>query len=1180
VLCSTCGTANRPDRRFCVECGAALASTCPACGTTFEPGEKFCGACGTGLVPDAGPPSTSAGPSLPAGPAPVAERRVVSVLFADLVGFTTLAEGRDAEETRELLGRYFELARDVVGRHGGTVEKFIGDAVMAVWGTPVAREDDAERAVRAALDLVDVVRDLGPGIEARAGVMTGEAAVTLGAVDQGMVAGDLVNTASRLQSVALPGTVLVGETTQRAADRAVAFEPAGPQTLKGKATPVPAWQALRVVARIGGRDRPDVLEAPFVGRDEDLRLLKDLFHSTTRERRVRLVSVYGPAGIGKTRLAREFLHYVDGLSDDVWWHEGRSPAYGDGISFWALGEMVRRRCELAETDDEATTRARVAATVAEHVMDPEERRWLEDSLLVLLGVESGASPDQLFGAWRTFFERLAATYPVVLAFEDFHFADSGLLDFVQHLLEWSRGVPIYVLTLARPELLDRRPDWGTGRRNSVNLSLEPLTAPAMRELLRGLVPGLPEPAAEAIVARADGVPLYAVETVRMLLAEGRLTLVDGAYRPTGDLTRLAVPETLSALIASRLDALEPAERSLLHDAAVVGQSFTPAALASVSGLDEGTVTGQLRTFVRRELLVVDADPRSPERGQYAFVQALIREVAYGTLSRRDRKVRHLAAARYFEGLGSDELAGALAGHYLAAYENASEGAEADALAGQARLALRGASDRATALGAHDQAVTFLKLALTVTPDPVEQADLLDRAGTEATAAGRYVAAEDLLRRALELRRGGSDDRATVWTGTLLARALLGGRLPEKAVELLEPMVAEFAALASDPAYVAVQAQLGRAFFLSDEFRRSIEVIDRVLEAAEHADLVDIIADALVTRGSALTSLGQVLEGLGVIEIGERLARAFGMTTTLLRAINNRVSTLADFDLQATIEAVREGVALARRVGDRSAVVNLLFLQAWGHLASGEPDEVLATCAAALAEEPEPADALVAMDLVTIVRAARGEPVASHLADLERLAAGLTDSNVVWVRYDASAWTALCEGRFAEAARRWRDGVAAIPQMAPEWHYSTGEAMLALGDAGEVAAELAALDATGFHSPMAELRRRALRAGLGALEGHGAAALRAYRGVLDELLGLGRVWDHAIVTVQMATVLSPSEPGLADAAATGRAALERMGLKPFLERLDDALARPTDPRPDEIAAARAPSDAAATDTATA
>ena len=211
------------------------------------------------------------------------------------------------------------------------------------------------------------------------------------------------------------------------------------------------------------------------------------------------------------------------------------------------------------------------------------------------------------------------------------------------------------------------------------------------------------------------------------------------------------------------------------------------------------------------------------------------------------------------------------------------------------------------------------------------------------------------------------------------------------------MVAEFAALASDPAYVAVQAQLGRAFFLNDEFRRSIEVIDRVLEAAERADLVDIIADALVTRGSALTSLGQVREGLGVIEIGERLARAFGMTTTLLRAINNRVSTLADFDLQATIEAVREGVALARRVGDRSAVVNLLFLQAWGQIASGEPDEVLATCAAALAEEPEPADALVAMDLVTIVRAARGEPVASHLADLERLAAGLTDSNVVWVR---------------------------------------------------------------------------------------------------------------------------------------------------------------------------------------
>ena len=449
------------------------------------------------------------------------------------MGFTALAEGRDSEETRELLTRYFDLSRDVIERYGGTVEKFIGDAVMAVWGAPVAREDDAERSVRAALDLVDAVRSMGAGIAARAGVLTGEAAVTIGATNQGMVAGDLVNTASRLQSAAASGTVLVGEATQRAASAAIAFEPAGEHSLKGKAIPIPAWIAVRVVAERGGKGRSDTLEAPFVGREDELRLLKDLFHATSREKRARLVSIIGPAGIGKSRLAWEYTKYLDGLVEKVWWHDGRSPAYGEGISFWALGEMVRGRCGLRETDDPTTTRSKVAATVAEHIPDEAERRWIEPALLALLGIGTGLGSEQLFGAWRTFFERLAATAPVVMVFEDHHNADTGLLDFVDQLLEWSRNAAIYVVTLSRPELLERRPDWGAGKRNFNSLYLEPLSEPAMRQLLAGLVPGLPESSMRAIVGRADGVPLYAVETVRMLVAQGRLAVKDGIHRPTG-----------------------------------------------------------------------------------------------------------------------------------------------------------------------------------------------------------------------------------------------------------------------------------------------------------------------------------------------------------------------------------------------------------------------------------------------------------------------------------------------------------------------------------------------------------------------------------------------------------------------------------------------------------------------
>ncbi|MEO7119012.1 MAG: adenylate/guanylate cyclase domain-containing protein, partial [Candidatus Limnocylindrales bacterium] len=352
MTCPTCGTENLAGAKFCMECASPLAAGCPNCGFVNLPGAKFCSDCAAPLLASPATGGTTRATTAP-GAAPRrtapgtaaadagAERRVVSVLFADLVGFTPFAEERDAEDVRETLTRYFDLAREVIERYGGTVEKFIGDAVMAVWGAPTAEEDDAERAVRAALDLVDAVRSLGPTIQARAGVLTGEAAVTIGATNQGMVAGDLVNTAARLQSAAQPGTVLVGEATQRAALRAIVFEEAGEQDLKGKSAPINAWRAIRVVAQRGGRGRSDTLEAPFVGRDEEMRLLKDLFHATNREGRPRLVSIIGPGGIGKSRLAWEFLKYIDGLLEQVWWHDGRSPAYGDGVSFWALGEMVR-----------------------------------------------------------------------------------------------------------------------------------------------------------------------------------------------------------------------------------------------------------------------------------------------------------------------------------------------------------------------------------------------------------------------------------------------------------------------------------------------------------------------------------------------------------------------------------------------------------------------------------------------------------------------------------------------------------------------------------------------------------------------------------------------------------------------------------------------------------------------
>src|SRR5579872_5227449 len=643
MTCGSCGTENRAGRKFCSTCGSHLAPACPACGAANEVDDAFCGACGAALTANTGVARAE----------PAAERRLVSVLFADLVGFTALSESRDAEEVRELLSRYFDACRRIISVYGGTVEKFIGDAVMAVWGAPTATEDDAERAVRAALDLVSAVTALGDEIgddalRARAGVLTGEAAVTLGAEGQGMVAGDLVNTASRIQSSAPPGAVYVGEATRRATEDTVVYEDAGSFELKGKEGLTPLWRALRVVSGLRGSLKSHGLEAPFVGRDRELRTIKDLFHASADEGKARLLSITGIAGIGKSRLGWEFYKYFDGIAETIYWHRGRCLPYGEGVTYWALADMVRMRCRIAEDDDQAQGLDKLRGVLDEHILDDEEREFVEPRLAHLLGYAEQAEHEKhdLFAAWRLFFERLTSVYPTVLAFEDLQWADESLLDFIEYLLDWSRDHPLFVVTLARPELLERRPTWGAGRRNFTSMFLEALPPEAMEELLSGLVPGLPEDLRDRILDRAEGVPLYAVETVRMLLDRGLLVQDGPAYRPTGAIDSLEVPETLHALIAARLDGLQPDERQMLQDGAVLGKTFTRGGLVALSGLPAERIDELLGSLVRKEVLGVQADPRSPEHGQYGFLQDLVRHVAYETLSRHERRARHLAAAAY------------------------------------------------------------------------------------------------------------------------------------------------------------------------------------------------------------------------------------------------------------------------------------------------------------------------------------------------------------------------------------------------------------------------------------------------------------------------------------------------------------------------------------------------------
>jgi class 3 adenylate cyclase/tetratricopeptide (TPR) repeat protein len=1091
----------------------------------------------------------------PATGAPsAAERRFVSVLFVDLVGFTPFAEDRDAEAVRETLDRYFGLAQLAVERHGGTIEKFIGDAVMAVWGTPTAHEDDAERAVRAALELVDAAHGLGEGIAARAGVVTGEAAVTIGAEGQGMVAGDMVNTASRLQSVAPPGAVLASETTMNASKAAIVFEAAGPQELKGKAAPIAAYRALRVVANRGGQNRSETLEAPFVGRDEELRLLKELLHATTRDQRARLVSISGPAGIGKSRLAWEFEKYVDGVVETIYWHRGRSPAYGEGVTFWALGEMIRRRAELAETDDEATSRARIAATVGQWVTDADERSWVEPALLALLGLEPPppGGRDALFAAWRIFFERIADQGTTVLVFEDLQWADSGLLDFIEQLLEWSKNKPILIVALTRPELYERQPGWGTGHRLATAMPLEPLPETAMRQLLAGLAPGLPEQAVQAILARADGIPLYAVETIRMLVSDGRLEATDSGYRPTTELRDLAVPETLRSLIASRLDALDATDRGLLQDGAVLGQRFTTAALAALSGLTTAEIENRLRTLVRREFLDLEADPRSPERGQFGFVQSLIREVAYGTLARRDRRARHLAAARYFETLADEELAGVLASHYLAAHEASEPGPEADALAVQARLALRGAAERAAALGGHAQAVVYLEQALAVSTDPTERVGLLDLVAESANASGQEERAEGYAREALAVHQAAGDDAAEMRTVAQLGRILLDyGRLTE-AAQFMEEALQRAGENADGPAVADVLANLSRAYMRLDRNQQSIDTADRALKIAELRNLERIVTEAFINKASSLNRLGRIRESLALHEMSVTMADRNSFFDLQLRGRNNLSVAQIENDPARALQTVFEAIEIAQRVGQRGMFNWLAGTAAMYSVQIGRDlQRALDLVEETLASSPPDYDRARAIMIRGLILAIRGQDLEHLVAAAEAARGDLTDGQILGGIEYLRAEVAVVRGRWSEAlaadrraAELWPDSQAFVLQ--------NGIAAAAQSGSADDSRDLRRrLDAYPSGTATVVAARGLAAAVDDALAGRSADALNGFRVTIDAMRAISLDFDAARAIVD-ALMLLPTEAEVRGWAQFAREVFERVGAAPYLAMLDDAL----------------------------
>src|SRR4249920_729350 len=513
------------------------------------------------------------GAALVVAPAPVREeRKVVTVVFCDLVGFTAKAERLDPEEVRAVLRPYHDRVRAELERRGGTVEKFIGDAVMALFGAPTAHEDDPERAVRAALAIRDFAVE--EDLELRVGITTGEALVRLDArpdAGEGMASGDVVNTAARLQSAAPVNGVITDETTYRATRHAIDYAETAPIEAKGKADPVPVWNAIAARSRFGV-DVAHEARSELVGRERELGVVKDAFERARHERTPQLLTLVGVPGIGKSRLVYELQRIVDADPELVTWRQGRCLAYGDGVAFWAIAEVVKAQAGIHERDSEMEAAEKLRVAVDDAIDDASDARWVESHLRPLVGLETetglgGDRRGEAFAAWRRFLEALSEQRPLVLVLEDLHWADEGLLDFVDELIDWLSGVPLLVVCSARPELLERRPGWSGGKLNASIIGLSPLSSEQTAVLISHVLERslLPAEIQQALLERSEGNPLYAEQYAQL-------------YLERGSAEDMPLPETLQGIVAARLDGLSAEEKAVLQDASVVGKVFWTGAL--------------------------------------------------------------------------------------------------------------------------------------------------------------------------------------------------------------------------------------------------------------------------------------------------------------------------------------------------------------------------------------------------------------------------------------------------------------------------------------------------------------------------------------------------------------------------------------------------------------------------
>jgi predicted ATPase/class 3 adenylate cyclase len=1133
--------------------------TCPSCGTENPEGSRFCNACGTALE---------------AAETRRKERKFATALFADLVGSTALAETEDPEVVQSVVGRTFDRLAEEIARYEGLLEKFMGDAVLAVFGVPRAHEDDAERAVRASIEMHAVLSELNrgfategkPTLEMRIGIEAGEVLVDVerasGPRDR-MLTGDAVNTAARLQSSAEPGHTVVGPAVYTSTKNVIEYRELEPKALKGKAEPVPAWEPLRIRARTRGERAHLGLESRLVGRDEELAVLKQTLQRVESEGRPALATIVGPAGVGKSRLVMELERFAEGLPQIVYWRRGRCLAYGN-TSYSAFADAIKAQCEIFE-DDASEVAAKKAEAAARELFGDDS---VVPQLRALLGAGEvhAMSREELFEAWRRFLERLAARYPLVLVLDDIHWADEGLLDFVDHVADWAQG-PIMVVATARPELFETRPTWGGGKRNAASIYLDPLTEDEGEAMVDGLLPGSIDQALKrTIVERSEGNPLFVEEIVRKLIDDGVLRATEASnWEVARSVEDVELPRSIQGLIAVRLDGLPEDEKAVLQDAAVVGKVFWIGAVAELTGRPVAEVRDALGRLRVKELVVPHEPSSFSDEHEFAFRHALIRDGAYDSLPKSLRADKHVGVARWAAqraGDRTEEIAELVAAHEVEALRYLEElGEQRPELQRSAFEHAWAAARRTGALWQRAECTRWYReaerLAGPLDLSPQDRVTLAREHTVASWGADTVIESERVARKAAELATVANDDLSAGWASARLVLPLMQqGRHEEAeqagraAVEMVEPL--------GDTSELAdVLHRLG--WFLwrrgqEDEaeplLRRAIDIADRVGDRLIRAEATQTLAVCQLSRS------GHADEAHELMEEAFALAKEVGDTTNLMRAYNNIASTRsASQGPGPTAEVLREGLELALRSGTIanagwiSGTLGDMLQLLGGFEESEERERFALELARRVGDEPLIGQRLASLGIVLVIRG-RGAEAIGYRDEAAPILEANPEPQAGSFIPQLDAYLAMERGDRREAADRLAEAAESVraysvdtfPEIIPE----CARAFVMIGDRDR-AETYRDLDRSTAVVSAAHARNIA-----GLLERDPDRAIQALQEAVDAYERLEMRPFKARAMVDLGRAMTSNDQDAREVLERARAILLECDAKLFLREVDEAL----------------------------